>query len=227
MGIIEGKTTVKLWKPLYGTADRSAVDVPGELCPWKTAYNCFNQWTSKGLWENFSLSYEVKLIRNGYSLTEVMSGLISMRVELGVEKTGPSCSRGESTTKLHLTADTHGNPINFEITRGEIHDAKVADVFLEKVEGTRHFIADKGYDLDPIREPARNAGMTPVIPRRSNSAKPNPCFDSHLYKLRNLVENLFARLKHFPSITTRFEKLARNFKFMLYLACSLIWIILN
>ena len=53
---------------------------------------------------------------------------------------------------------------------------------------------------------------------QSNSKKPNPEFDSHLYKLRLLVENLFARFKHDRSIATRFEKLARNLKAMAYYA---------
>jgi transposase len=87
-----------------------------------------------------------------------------------------------------------------------------------------NFIADKGYDSEVIREQARAAGMNPVIPRKSNSKKPNPEFDIHLYKLRHLVENLFARLKHFRSIATRFEKLARNFKSMAHLACTLVWL---
>jgi transposase len=42
--------------------------------------------------------------------------------------------------------------------------------------------------------------------------------------MRHLVENLFARLKHYRSIATRFEKLARNYKSMVYLACSIVWI---
>ncbi|MBC3936904.1 transposase, partial [Undibacterium sp. CY7W] len=54
--------------------------------------------------------------------------------------------------------------------------------------------------------------------------KANPEFDAHIYKQRHLVENLFARLKHFRSIATRFEKLARNFKAMLFIACTLIWV---
>jgi len=85
-------------------------------------------------------------------------------------------------------------------------------------------IADKGYDPEAIHEQIRQAGAVPVIPRKSNSKQPNPEFDSHLYKLRHLVENLFARLKHFRSIATRFEKLARNFRAMLFLACTFIWL---
>lgn len=135
---------------------------------------------------------------------------------------GKSC--GGATTKLHIAADAHGNPIDFEVTGGEVHDAKVANRLIAKIGEAEHFIADKGYDSEAIRQQARVIGMNPVIPRKSNSKKPNPEFDPHLYKLRHLVENLFARLKHFRSIATRFEKLARNFKSMVYLACSVIWL---
>lgn len=75
-----------LWKLRTGAPWR---DVPQEFCPWKTAYNRFNRWSSKGLWNNFFLSYEAKLIRNGYSRTEATSALISMQVELGVVKSEP------------------------------------------------------------------------------------------------------------------------------------------
>jgi len=132
-------------------------------------------------------------------------------------------SRGGSTTKLHMLADAHGHPVDFEITGGDVHDVKAADALLGKVAGqAEHFIADKGYDSEPLRERIRMAGATPVIPRKSNSKRANPEFDPYLYRLRHLVENLFARLKHFRSIATRFEKLARNFKAMLFLACTFI-----
>lgn len=123
-----------------------------------------------------------------------------------------------------MCADSHGNPIDFKITGGEVHDSKVASQLISLLEDAQYFIADKGYDSDAIREQARKDQIKPVIPRRANSAKPNPEFDAYLYKLRHLVENLFARLKHFRSIATRFDKLARNFKSMLYIACMFIWL---
>ena len=70
-------------------------DTPREFCPWKTAYNRFNRWAAKGLWADFFLSYEAKLIRSGYSPMEVTSALISMRVELGVEKNAVLENPGE------------------------------------------------------------------------------------------------------------------------------------
>ena len=122
-----------------------------------------------------------------------------------------------------MAADAHGNPLYFEITGGEVHDSKAAKTIIEQIEGET-LIADKDYDSDKIREQARSKKMIPIIPRKSNSKKPNPEFDKHLYKSRLLVENLFARLKHFRGIATRFEKLARNFKAMVLFACIFIWL---
>ena len=39
-----------LWKLRTGSPWR---DLPKKFCPWKTAYNRFNRWAAKGLWEVF------------------------------------------------------------------------------------------------------------------------------------------------------------------------------
>lgn len=93
---------------------------------------------------------------------------------------------------------------------------------IEVIGQADYFIVDKGYDSEAIRDKARMHDIIPVIPKRKNTKQPNPEFDHYLYKLRHLVENTFARLKHFHSIAIHYEKLARNFKSMLYLACTII-----
>ncbi len=134
-------------------------------------------------------------------------------------------SRGGNTSKIHIAADSHGNPIDFEITGGEVHDSQVAGQIIDKVSSnTKSIVADKGYDSEDIRILIWAKGARSVIPRRSNSKKENLGFDSHIYKQRHLVENLFAKLKHYRGIATRFEKLARSFKSMVFLACTIIWI---
>ncbi|MBH1989194.1 MAG: IS5 family transposase [Myxococcaceae bacterium] len=133
-------------------------------------------------------------------------------------------SRGGLTTKIQLATDAHGNPIDFEITGSEVQDATVAHKIINQAHRAENVIADKGYDSDEIRRHIRNRSAIPIIPRRSNSMKPNPEFDSHLYKHRHLVENLFARLKHLRGIATRLEKLARNYRAIVCLACSMIWL---
>ena len=70
-----------LWKLRTGA---TWCDIPQEFCPWQTAYNRFNRWASKGLWNKFFLDYEASWIKNGYSLTEATYACINMQVELGM-----------------------------------------------------------------------------------------------------------------------------------------------
>lgn len=91
-------------------------------------------------------------------------------------------------------------PIDFENTRGEVHDSQVASQLIELVGEAEYLVADKAYDSEYIREAALKNKMIPVIPRKSNSNKPNIEFDHYLYRLRHLVENAFARLNHFRGI---------------------------
>ena len=43
-------------------------------------------------------------------------------------------SRGGPTTKIYMACDAHGNPIDFEITGGEVHDAKAAPEKIQQQE---------------------------------------------------------------------------------------------
>lgn len=122
-----------------------------------------------------------------------------------------------------MATDAHGNPLCLEITGGQVHDSQVAATLIDQVQG-ENLIADKRYDSEEIREKARSKNMVPIIPKRSNSKTPNPEFDKDIYKNRHVIENLFAKLKHFRSISTRFEKLARNFKSVIFFACTIHWL---
>ena len=55
---------------------------------------------------------------------------------------GRSC--GGLATKIHMCADAHGNPIDFEITGGEVHNSQVAPQLIDLLEKAEYFIADKG-----------------------------------------------------------------------------------
>ncbi len=71
-------------------------------------------------------------------------------------------------------------------------------------------VADKGYDSEKQREQISANGSVAVIPRRRKSTKGNAEMDGGLYNYRHLVENAFAKLKHFRAIATRHDKLKRN-----------------
>ena len=122
-----------------------------------------------------------------------------------------------------MLTDAHGNPKIFDLTAGNIHDATPAPKLVEQSAG-EHIVGDKGYDSEDLREQILRQGATPHIPRKSNSNKPNPHFDKELYRHRHLVENLFARLKHFRALATRYDKLTRNFNATVFIACMLVWL---
>ena len=82
----------------------------------------------------------------------------------------------------------------------------------------------QGYDSEELRELIRKKSSIPMIPRKSNSTIGNTDMDWCLYKYRHLVENVFARLKHFRAIATKYDKLKRNYASMLSMACSYMWL---
>ncbi|KGJ88405.1 transposase IS4 family protein [Colwellia psychrerythraea] len=131
---------------------------------------------------------------------------------------------GGNTSKIHLAVDSYGLPIEFIITGGDVHDSKVANELIELLPQSDFVIADKGYDSEAIRNKVRERNSSPVIPRKQNSKIGNGDIDWCLYKYRHLVENAFARLKHFRAISTRYDKLKLQFESMLSLACSMIWL---
>ena len=91
------------------------------------------------------------------------------------------------------------NSIEIMITNGTTHNVKVAPELVAKLdlEETEILCADKGYDSEPLREQIRATDTQAKIPRKSNTQSNNNHIDWNLYKIRHLVENAFARLKHF------------------------------
>ncbi|MDW8914282.1 transposase, partial [Legionella pneumophila] len=107
---------------------------------------------------------------------------------------------------------------------GEVHDAKAAPDLISSLPIATYTIADKGYDSEEIREQIKQKSSIPIIPRKKNSKTGNAEVDRGLYKYRHLVENIFARLKQFRAIATRYDKLKRNYASTLAMACSYIWL---
>ena len=91
------------------------------------------------------------------------------------------------------------NSIEIMITNGTTHNVKVAPELVTKLdlEETEILCADKGYDSERLREQIMATDTQAKIPRKSNTQSNNNHIDWNLYKIRHLVENAFARLKHF------------------------------
>jgi transposase len=130
-------------------------------------------------------------------------------------------SRGGLSTKIHTLVDALGNPIGFFLTGGEAHDLVGADHLLPTMAADM-LIADKAFDADArVLEPLAAAGKTAVIPPRANRSSRRD-YDRQLYAARHLIENLFAKIKQFRAITTRYEKTPRNFLAAVQLVASVV-----
>ena len=85
-------------------------------------------------------------------------------------------------------------------------------------------IADKGYDAQArVLEllPAQGKG---VVIASCSSKKAARDYDLHLYQVRHLIENFFAKLKQCRAIATRYDKTARNLLGAIHLAATGVWL---
>jgi len=200
-------------------------DLPPLFGRWNTIFQKFNRWSLK----NKLLDVFKELVINPDLEWEFID---SSTVKAHQHSAGAAGSENQAigksvtgnATKIHMAVDAYGLPIQFELTGGEVHDCKVASPWIEKLPSAEYTVADKGYDSEEVRQAILKKSSTPVIPRKKNSLIGNADMDWGLYKYRHLVENIFARLKHFRAIATRYDKLKRNYASMLALACAFLWL---
>ena len=135
-------------------------------------------------------------------------------------------SRGGFSTKIHLKTDFGGLPIAFHLTGGEASDSRNFETLLDLGPDTnpRAALGDKGYDSKSNREAARQRGICPAIPYRSNTKDVPAFFPKALYKARARIEQAVGKLKRFKRIALRCEKTARNYGSFVALALGFILI---
>ncbi|MFC5663830.1 IS5 family transposase [Kitasatospora misakiensis] len=154
-------------------------------------------------------------------------------------------SRGGLSTKLHLACDGRGRPLGFVLSGGNTNDCTRLEAVMETIQVPRvgpgrprtrpdHVIADKGYSSRKIRTYLRRRGIPHTIPERvdqangrltrgSHGGRP-PAFDRNTYRLRNVVERCFNRLKQWRGLATRYDKTRESYQAAVTIASILLWI---
>ena len=129
-----------------------------------------------------------------------------------------------------MICDGEGRPLVFLLTPGNIHDATAFDalflLLLAYLAPTwrkrlKRLVGDKGYDAERIVEAIRQAGLTPVIPKRRSPMgedRSDSDFDRESYRQRNHVERCLGHLKEYRWVATRYDKLAATYGGMVRLA---------
>lgn len=129
-------------------------------------------------------------------------------------------SRGGLTTKVLAVVDRNGRLLRFAIKPGNAAESPVLPELLDGVE-TNELIADRADDSGPLRNLLASRGIVATIP--STRARKVPFeYDEDSYRDRHLVENLFADLKQFRGLATRYCKLASRYESFVKLAWWLI-----
>jgi transposase len=125
-----------------------------------------------------------------------------------------------------LKTDFGGLPIAFHLTGGEASDSCNFETLLDIGPdiNPRAALGDKGYDAKSNREAARQRGICPAIPYRSNAKDMPAFFPKTLYKARARIEQAVGKLKRFKRIALRCEKTAQNYGSFVALALGFILI---
>jgi transposase len=200
-------------------------DLPDHFGKWNSVYKAFNYWSKKGLWKKLfnvlkaDSDLEWVFIDGSYVKAHQHSAGAAGGYNENIGK-----SRAGNTSKVHLAVNAYGLPEAFTITGGHINDCTEAPTLIEKINAAQVLVAHKGYDSQIIRDKGEALGMSVIIPRKKNSIKGNRRLDWPLYKLKHLVKNAFARLKHHRAVATRYNKLIRNYESIVSLTCAFLWL---
>ena len=100
-----------------------------------------------------------------------------------------------------MVADTLGRPLRFILTAGQSGDILAAPALIQGFEAEA-VLADKAYDSNALRAIIAEGGAQAVTPSNSYRKTLIP-HDPASYKLRNLIERCFNKLKHFRRFATR------------------------
>jgi len=111
-----------------------------------------------------------------------------------------------------------------EITPGQTSDCLgFGLVMADNLPPPSVLLADRGHDADSIRASMEARKVLPVIPMRK-SRKKRVGVDRNLYRLRNLVERCFNKLKNARRVATRHDKTAETFLGFIDITSIRLWL---
>ena len=122
-----------------------------------------------------------------------------------------------------MIADASGRAIGFALAPGQAHELPLAPLLLTLLSIIPAWIvADRGYASHAFRDLIWSLGARPAIPPKRTDASV-ACPD-WIYVNRRLVENLWARLKEWRAVATRYDNTACSFMGVLCMAAAMDWI---
>lgn len=144
--------------------------------------------------------------------------------KLDSEREGIGRSRGGLTSKVVGICDARARLLSCTVLPGNRHDLLgVADCLDDLIRAPKHLLGDLGFDAKEVRRAIVAIGSNPVIPSKRNAKHPVVVPD-WLYRHRNLIERLWAKLKEWRGIATRYEKKKANWRAVVVLGGIMDWV---
>jgi transposase len=96
------------------------------------------------------------------------------------------------------------------LSKGQRSDYKGAALLVDAIPRAKELPTDRGYDADWFRNPLLKKGIAPCIPSKKNRKVPIE-YNKTFCPQRHKVENMFAKLKDWRRIRSRFNRWAHTF----------------
>ncbi|WZP00244.1 IS5 family transposase [Isosphaeraceae bacterium EP7] len=148
---------------------------------------------------------------------------------------GPRPQPGSLSSQIVAIAGDESTALAVVVVPGQSHDAphlkpllnqavarlKPAEESEAQARPIDQQVGDKAFGGKPQREACAALGVEVVVPPKSNAVNPSP-LDRAAYRERNRIERLFAKLKEFRRVATRYEKLKETFLGLIHLVLGFI-----
>ena len=108
------------------------------------------------------------------------------------------------------------------LSEGQMSDHKGARLMLGALPKAKTLIADRGYDSNRFRKALKERGTEPCIPPTKSRKTPLD-YDKTIYRQRHKIENLFAKLKDWRRIATRYDRCAHPVFSAICIAAAVNW----
>jgi transposase len=131
-------------------------------------------------------------------------------------------TKGGLNSKLHAVCDDLGRSLVLLLSERQMSDYKGAALMIDALPRVRHLIGDRGYDADWFRRALAERGTAACILSKRNRKIAIP-HNAALYRQRHRTEIMFARLKDWPCIHTRYDRCAHTFMSAICIAATFIF----
>lgn len=201
-------------------------------CSGVSCWRYFNELQKRGTWERvFQLSIKLKYEkRKGQRVRKALDCKVVKSPRFKTV-TGYSKRHRMTGTKISLEVDEKGGVDGIIISKGNVHDRKLAestnlDSLSNGAKKAYSLTADKGYDDGDYRKWLRSKKIRHAIPervygkRKRRRGRPFGC-NKDYYEVRYVIERTNGWVEGFRRLKFRYERKFSNFMGMVLLASIL------